>query len=134
MVLTAGGTTYSLPAAASTSTKNGLTSLAITAYGTGANAGIGVTFAFTDIPDTGTYSMGTYSIVNGKPIGLSMDFYNNNTNANYYSQTSGTGTFHVTTLTATSIQGTFSGTLQLQSGPGAQTITITNGSVTAKIS
>ncbi len=143
MIFTVTGTTdTSLTAYGADTTIYGIKGVGVAGAGvsTASKTAFGAGFILGNITSTGTYNVGTVASLSN-PLSYIVMFYSyvdtSGNNVKYSTPTTpGTnsvGTVVITTLTATSIQGTFNGTLTLQSGNGPQTVTIANGGVNATI-
>jgi hypothetical protein len=142
MVVTVSGKTDTLIARAADTTIYGIKGTGVAGAGASGTtkSGFAAGFVLGNITSTGTYNVGTVASLSN-PLAYVVIFYSYTDatgNLVKYSTpttpgTSSVGTVTITTLTATNIQGTFNGTLTLQSGSGPQTDTIINGGVNATI-
>ena len=134
MTVTVDGTAYSWTATAHRTSIGGQTSITVAGADT-SGSGKGGGFTLSNISATGTYDVGTV-IINGTSAQTVTMVYTPDNNTQYTSPLTGTtsvGKVTVTELTTTSIKATFNATLTKQSGTGANTVTLTNGSVNATI-
>jgi hypothetical protein len=135
IVFTANGTTYTDTCIAVKTTASGVTSISVGGGSGTANQGIG--FSLSNESSTGVgYEVGPITL-NGNSASFATMEYSFNTSGDsgaYSSPVSGgssVGTITIASISATSIQATFNGTLTLLKGNGPSTISITNGGVNA---
>jgi hypothetical protein len=135
MIITVGGTTDTIYVTGIDSTVSGVKTIIVG----GVNAaGIGVTIDLVNITAAGTYNIGpvTGSITSPGWVVMTYSISSKSGNATTYTSpqqpgvgTSSVGSISITTLSSSSLEATFYGTLTLQNG--STTVTITSGGVNA---
>jgi hypothetical protein len=142
MYITVGGVTDTLFVTGVDTTYDGIKAIAVGGAGGAGGVASGVTasIALANITTAGSYKVGTLSLNGISPFYVVMEYSTtdkNGTTSTYTSPTSpslttaSVGNVTIDTITNSSIQATFNGTLTLQNGTA--TVTITNGGVNAMI-
>ncbi len=141
MIFTIGTTNDTLAATAGDTTIYGIKGTGVVGVGASgtSKSGFGCGIILGNITSTGTYNVG--AVTTSSPLTDVLIYYSYvDTTGNpvkYATPTtpglSSVGTVTIDTLTASSVVGTFNGTLTLKSGNGPQTVTISNGGFRATI-
>jgi hypothetical protein len=128
ITLTSGGVNYSMPMTNVQIITTETYSVILNAADTSLITNFGTIVIQINSPTSSGLTTGTYTIPS--TTNVNMFTFMNKTETEYTASptVSGTsGTISITTLTSTSVQGTFSGTLVPLENPSGQSITITNG-------
>ena len=144
MIFTVSGNTDTLHATADDTTIYGIKGTGVVGLGASgtSKSGFAAGIVLGNITSTGTYNVGAVTTSNPLTDVLIVYSYVDTTgNPVKYSTpetpsplpSNAVGVVTIDTLTATSVVGTFNGTLNLQSGNGPQSVTISNGGFRATI-